>query len=196
MRTSMVQPAACNSRRHSASPHLPPPHHAGHEKQTPSLTFSLTSSQNSDPADRQRVLDLTLIRAEGLNRAHVSHACPNQPKFAAEGLCARIYKKQMDMDSDASERERNVSMIQTPVFKSDEETCISFPQQSIRLLESEFPIRVSLYDVDKNQVRFSLGHTLIMDVQPEALDSAQTVIVTQDLCPTICSAKRQHTHSR
>lgn len=85
-------------------------------------------------------------------------------------------------------------MIQTPVFKSDQESCISFPEQSVRLLQSEFPIRVSLYDVDKNRVRFSLGHTLVMGEQ--LFDSGKTVIVTQDLCPTICSAKRQHTDSR
>lgn len=191
VRTSLVQPS---TRRHSVSPHLLSSHPSDdspHGKHTPRLTFSLTSSSR----DGQTVLDLTLIRAEHLNRPHVSRT-PGGESHGVAGLCARIYKKQMDGESDANNRQKNDCMIQTTIFESSESDSITFPCQTIGLKESEFPIRVTLYDVDKNRVRFSLGHTFIRPEDATQCASGEAVILTQELCSTICSAKRLHTHSR
>ena len=77
-------------------------------------------------------------------------------------------------------------MIETAVIKSRRSKDISFDEQdSIPLEKFHFPVRVTLYEVDRNGVRSSLGHTFI--VLPHNLDTFQ--VKTNKLYSTIYRAK-------
>lgn len=188
VRTRLVQP--CTRRRHSASPETqraPPDHRPA------TLTFSLMTRKDSDTAPA--AVMLTLLKAEHLNRPDIrplpSHSFSSGTNFVTEGLFARIYKKDQRPQLGSDQRKQN--LIQTPIIRSSESAAIEFPHQTMQLQESDFPVRVTLYDVDMNGVRFSLGHTFIGMSDEEIFAPGEAVILTHDLWPTICSAMQDHT---
>jgi hypothetical protein len=150
------------------------------------------SLQNTGAA----VMLLTLLKAEHLNRPDIrpspSHSFSSGSNFVTEGLFARIYKR--DQRPPGSSDQRRQNLIQTPIIRSNESASIEFPHQTIQLLESDFPVRLTLYDVDVNGVRFSLGHTFIgMTAEARESPPGEAVILSHDLWPTICSAMQHHT---
>lgn len=193
VRTRLVQP--CSRRRHSASSDLLSPP----AEPSPTVTFSLTLSKDSLQV-ANRSVQLTLLKADRLNRPHISPAFSHSPSsgtnFVTEGCFARIYKRdrRLDVERKNSEKDKNESPIQTPIIRSTESTSIEFPSQRMELLQSDFPIRVSLYDVDTNGVRFSLGHMFIRLGDEMRFPAGEAVILTYELFPTICSAMQENSH--
>lgn len=163
------------------------------------MTFSLTLSKDSLQV-ANRSVQLTLLKAERLNRSHTSPAFSRTPSsgtnFVTEGFFARIYKRdrRLDVERKNSEGDKNEGPIQTPIIRSTESSSIEFPSQRIELLGSDFPIRISLYDLDTNGVRFSLGHMFIRLWDEMRFPAGEAVILTYELSPTICSAMQQNSH--
>lgn len=86
--------------------------------------------------------------------------------------------------SSSSDLEQNV--IETAMIRSRRSRNVSFnDQDSIPLEIFQFPVRVTLYEVDRNGVRFSLGHTFI--ILPHNLDTIH--FKTNKLYSTIYRAK-------
>jgi hypothetical protein len=69
---------------------------------------------------------------------------------------------------------------------------IDFTWQEVNLKRSDFPVRLSLYDVDRNKVRICLGHTLLstrfLQQQEKSLVAGNNVVSTHILHSTIASA--------
>lgn len=78
------------------------------------------------------------------------------------------------------------NVIETRMIRSRRSKDVSFNElESIRLEKFQFPVRITVYEVDRNGVRFSLGHTYI--VLPPNLDTFH--VKTNKLYSTIYRAK-------
>ena len=175
LRARLVQPCSSDALPASAS----------QDADSPSLTFSL------HPLPAAGQLLLTLLKADHLARSHTRPVSGVRANFVAEGLIARIYKRERWLQG----RESEESVLETPVITAGESTSIEFPTQVIALHDTDFPVRISLYDVDRNRVRVSLGHTLLGIQEPSAAGEPP-VTRTQRLWPTVCSATQQHASSQ
>lgn len=186
------------------------------EEALPKVTFSISleaSPQSTPAAQTVSQSDLrmsfTLIKASNLERSSLS-ATPriasafrsSRPggQFVAEGLFARIYKgvdlqkgclrRQSSIDDPAREASGSDNEFrQTSVIKSRKSTSIKFPEEPVSLKRSDFPLRLTLYDVDKHQVRYSLGHCFVDLTDADSFSLATQVILTRRLFPTLYRAK-------
>jgi hypothetical protein len=78
---------------------------------------------------------------------------------------------------------------QTSIIKTRKSTSIKFPEERILLRRGDFPLRVTLYDVDKHQVRHSLGHCFVDLTDADSFSLATQVILTRRLYATLYKAK-------
>lgn len=175
------------------------------------------SISREELVERSTKVHLNLIQAYNLRRSYVDPSTeivpfspvtsPSESLFEPEGVFARIFpssqkevkkknitsrygKEEMELDLDKEGCEEIV--IETRVIKSKKSKEISFSdQESIQLEMYQFPVRVTLYEVDRNGVRFSLGHTFILLPQNnhDTSSSSFQFVKTNKLYSTIYRAK-------
>ena len=144
----------------------------------------------------------------------------SQRKRAYSGVFARIFRSQRieetigatidsvssptsscnssedDVRRNRRQEAREELLLETPVHTSNScsSSIIDFTWSEVILKASDFPVRLSLYDVDRNKVRICLGHALLSRKFLEQQCSSQGIITgnevasTHILHPTISSA--------
>ena len=138
-------------------------------------------------------VSVTIIKAKNLRR---SGFCSTD-KLIPEGVFTRIYPKTRALSTDSSQTDgehmaqEQTEYFETSLVRSRKSRFIRFNEnQSFRLDINWFPIRVSVYELDKHKVRYNIGHTfLTMDPRD---DHQTNRIVELDLFSTIDKARHAY----
>ncbi|XP_074605200.1 uncharacterized protein LOC141858373 isoform X2 [Brevipalpus obovatus] len=178
------------------------------------LSDSSTTSETLPPRSRKssQVVKLQLIRCEGLKRSIedkenafsrvVKSRSHKSNHFHAEGVMARIYRlndtkePQQSVSGQSSSGESGFSSLKGgEIYLKESKFVTSRKSKTLKFTDSDhvylgpedFPIRISVYEVDKNLVRSPLGHVVLHHQPMVSTNGGQTQIVLR-LHPTVSDA--------
>ena len=133
---------------------------------------------------------VALIKAKNLKRSGFS----STDKLIPEGVFARIYPKTRTMSTDSSRSDSDqqrdgTDYFETSFVKSKKSKLIKFDEkETFRISADCFPLRISLYEMDKQKIRYNIGHCFL---EVNTRDNYQTnQIIELDLFSTIYKAKK------
>lgn len=140
----------------------------------PSIVISVVNDGNQTK--------LSLIKAKNLRRSGNS----SNDKMIPEGVFARIFPS--NTFSQESQVKKSDEFFETNLVKSKKCKIIKFNEnEKFAIDNQQFPIRISLYECDKQKMRFSIGHSILHLNTGENYHSNQ--IIELDLFQTIYKAQ-------
>lgn len=150
-----------------------------HEDKTARLQMSIMLEEEGNG------YKISLMKATNLKRSSQS---ANSRKFNSQGVYARIYlSKTDDAESDIAIN-LEAEYKQSSLVKTRKSNIIKFKQsESIIVKREQFPIRISLYECDRHNVRLSLGHCYVQMPEEKIFSNR---IVTKELFPTVYASQK------
>lgn len=112
---------------------------------------------------------------------------PND-KFVPEGVFARLFPATNISLREDQSISTQTEFMQTGLIKSRKSSIIKFNEkEKFSVAYKQFPMRISLYEFDKNKVRLCLGHCFLNIDTKDAFSTTQ--IISIELHPTIYKAQ-------
>ncbi|XP_054162147.1 uncharacterized protein LOC128960101 [Oppia nitens] len=156
------------------------------ETNKPSLVMSVVCDGRS--------ASVWLVKGKHLRRSGHSP----EDKLVAEGVFARLYPRQrtLSQTSDASQTENSDQTInsqsqeyfETSFIRSKKSSVIKFnKKEKFHILGDNFPVRISVYEMDKHRVRYNIGHCFLAVNTHDNCQSKQMIELTLE--STIYAAK-------
>ena len=154
------------------------------------------SSVDSD-SDAVPSVVVSLIKAKNLRRSGFS----SSDKLIPEGVFARIYPKTRCTSTDSSQTDGEqqtrgeIDFFETSFVKSKKSKFIKFDEKQVfRMSADWFPVRISIYEMDKQKIRYNIGHCFL---SVNTRDNYQTnQIIELDLFPTVFKAENSHLNTK
>ncbi|CAG2164217.1 unnamed protein product [Oppiella nova] len=122
----------------------------------PTLVLSVTTDE--------KYASVALIKAKNLRRSGYSA----NDKLIPEGVFARIYPTSRSVTSEGShsedepQRQTCDEYFETTLIKSKKSKLIKFnDKEKFDVFNDNFPIRISIYEYDKQRVRYNIGHCFL-----------------------------------
>lgn len=152
-----------------------------HEDKTARLQLSIFEGEETGKGFK-----ISLIKATNLKRSAQS---ANSRKFNSQGVYARIYLTKSDGIINDEPISLEAEYKQSSLVKTRKSNIIKFKQsESVAVRTEEFPIRISLYECDRHNVRLSLGHCYVQLPNDKIFSNR---IIIKELHPTVYAAQKE-----
>ncbi|KAI1294154.1 hypothetical protein HDE_06179 [Halotydeus destructor] len=164
-----------------------------YDKIEPTVMMTLASAGSP----RRDTAILKLIKASNLKRNSLSSglraAATSSPNsgvrpFIAIGVVARIFKRSQ-VAKTGSEPSCD-QFEQTKLVKSKKAKNLNLAAEKIQLKRGDFPVRVTLYEMDRHHVRLSLGHCFLDIADRDQFLPEKEIVVNRILHANVFKAQK------